>query len=114
MKRLIYAAAAVLLATACGSDSPTAPPPVVVPLCQSANTATIAFGNRSTTNSTFDLVIDGVRRGAIGPGDTSAPFTLAAGVSHTIVAVFTNTTTTACSSTPVPVQCTTQTLTCSR
>jgi hypothetical protein len=101
----------VLLVSAC-SSTPTAPAPVV-PACQTNNTATVAFGNRTTSNLTFDVVWDGVRIGTIAPTLTSPSQTAAAGVPHVLRFQVTNTTLLACNqSTPTLAQCSTQTLTC--
>jgi len=104
--------------TAC-SQSPTAPAPVQTPqpapqpvaACVSANTADITLVNASPTSLTYDVVLDGINRGTLGPGQART-FTVTAGTPHTVISRFTNTSVDACSSTPSFVQCTTQTLTC--
>jgi len=107
-----------LFAVGC-SNSPTAPAPVQTPqpvpqpvaACVSANTADITLVNASPTSLTYDVVLDGINRGTLGPGQ-SRTFTVTAGTPHTVISRFTNTSVDACSSTPSFVQCTTQTLTC--
>lgn len=102
----------LLLSTlACGGSSPVAPT-VIVPECQTQNTAQLTLSNASATNATFDVLIDGVRRSTITPGQNAGPFTLAAGIAHPVESRLTNTTTVACSSSPILAQCSTQTLTC--
>lgn len=81
--------------------------------CSSNNTASISFGNRSN-NSTYTIIWDGATKATIGPGQTSAPFDAAAGVAHTLLFRFSNTSTTACSaSSPVPAQCSSPVYSCS-
>lgn len=103
-----------LLASACGKDTPIAPTPApVIPACQTNNTAQVSFGNRSTSNTTYDVVFDGVRIGTLPSGQTSPATTVAAGVAHTLRFQITNTTSLACSqSTPTLAQCGSQTFTC--
>jgi hypothetical protein len=72
-----------------------------VPSCQTNNTASISFGNRSTTSSQ-DIVWNGSRVFTLVPGQTSDPLTVAAGVAHTLQFRVGNTQTLACSTaTPI-------------
>lgn len=111
MKRFLVIALPLLALSACGSDSP-APAPTPVPACQANNTATLTFQNSSVSGATYDVLIDGVRTGSIAPGQASPATTVAASAAHTIVFRVTNTSLIACSASPVPAQCSTQTLTC--
>lgn len=98
---------AALFAADCGS-SPATPiaPAVVVPACQSQNTATVSFQNRSTTNLTYDIVWDGSKLTTVAPARDSQVYTFAANITHTLRFQYTNTTLLACSaSTPVLVTC---------
>lgn len=109
MKRFLFLP--LLACVACGSDSPVAPAPVapappVVPACQSGNTGTITFQNRSTSNTTYDVVFDGSRLVTIPPQQNSQPLTVAAGVAHTLTFLVTNTARIACvQSSPIVTQC---------
>ena len=106
---------AVVVTTACagGSDAPTPlVPAVVVPACQSNNTASVTFGNTSL-NSTYTVLWDGSTRVTLGPGQSSPVYTEAASVTHTLTFRFSNSTALACStSTPTLAQCTSSTFTC--
>src|SRR6266567_7987242 len=71
----------------CGAGSPTAPstPPVVTPApvaaCQANQTGILTLKNASTQG--LYISIDGVARGSLPPGGTSAPNTLPGG-SHAV------------------------------
>jgi hypothetical protein len=106
---------AAVVTTACGGSS-AAPTPVVpavvVPACQSNNTATMTLGNTSL-NSTYTVSWDGSTRVTLGPGQTSPVYTEAASVPHTLTFRFSNSTQLACSSsTPTLAQCSSNTFTC--
>lgn len=106
MKYLILLVA--LLAAACGSSTSPTPiaPVVVVPACQSQNTATVYFQNRSTANLTYDIVWDGSKLTTVTPGKDSQVYTFAANVPHTLRFQYTNTSLLACNaSTPVLTTC---------
>lgn len=104
MRRLIVLVA--LLATGCGSSSSPVAPAPIVPTCQSQNTATVYFQNRSNSNLTYDIVWDGSRLVTVAPGQDSQVFTFAANVPHSLRFQFTNSTSLACnSSTPVLTTC---------
>ncbi len=82
----------VLLWVGCpGEKSSTGP---VTPDCQKYNTAKIYFENRSS-NSTYDVILDGARIGSIGTGQSMSR-TVAAG-EHTILFRFANLSSIACS-----------------
>jgi hypothetical protein len=101
----------VLMAVACGGKSPTEP---TVPACERNNSAILVFGNRSPTNTTYDVSLDGVRVATIAPGTNSAEFTVAAGATHSVQFRVTNTTLPACNTGfPVPLRCSNEVLTCS-
>lgn len=109
MRRLIVLLAFV--ASACGSDSsPVSPTPVpivpVVPACQSQNTSTVYFQNRTVSNLTYDIVWDGSRLTTVTPGKDTQIYTFAANVQHSLRFQITNTTVLACNpSTPVLTVC---------
>lgn len=100
-----------LMAVGCGSDSPTTPTPVV-PACQTNNTAALSFENRSVNSFTFDVFVDNARVAVIGPTQTSSAQTVVAGVQHTARFLVTNTGFVACTVSPIPVRCSTQTYFC--
>lgn len=111
MKRILSVFGVLTMCVACGSDTPTTPAPVI-PACQSNNTASVTFGNRSAA-TTQDVVWDGNRTATITPGQNSTPITVAAGVAHNLQFRITNTTLAACAaSSPIPVQCSTPVYTC--
>jgi hypothetical protein len=96
---------AVVLVSACGS-TPVAPTPPPVATCQSQNTATVYFQNRTTSNLTYDVVWDGSRLTTVGPGQSSQVYTFAANVGHTLRFQYTNTSLLACNqSTPTLATC---------
>lgn len=104
MRRLIVLVA--LLAAGCGSSSSPVAPTPVVPTCQSQNTATVYFQNRSNSNLTYDIVWDGTKIATVAPGADSQVFTYAANIQHSMIFRFTNTSVLACnSSTPVLTTC---------
>jgi hypothetical protein len=81
--------------------------------CETDNTATVSFGNRSTA-STHDIVWDGSRVATLAPGQTSDPMTVVAGVEHMLQFLVADTTTPACAgATAVPTRCGTGVYTCS-
>lgn len=105
MKRLLFLVGIVLV-SACGSDSAPVAPTPVVEACQSNNTGTVYFQNRSTSNLTYDIVWDGSRLTTVAPGSDSQVYTFAANIQHTLRFQFTNTTLLACNaSTPVLARC---------
>jgi hypothetical protein len=110
MRGRIAGLAILLAVTACGGKSPAAP---TVPACQQNNTAELTFGNRSTSNTTYDVMLNGSRVTTVAPGNNSSPYTLAAGTAHSVSFRITNTTIAACNTaSPNLAQCTSQTLTC--
>jgi hypothetical protein len=110
MKRIACVIISVV-AVGCGSSSPTAPavatpPPVVVPACQSQNTGSVYFQNRSTSSLTYDVIWDGAKLTTLGPNADSQIYVFAANIQHSLVFRFTNTSTLACNaSTPVLTTC---------
>ena len=106
---------AAIITTSCGGSS-AAPTPVVpsvvVPACQTNNTATVTLGNTSV-NSTYTVSWDGSTRVTLGPGQSSPVYTEAAGVPHTLTFRFSNSSLLACStSSPTLAQCSSNTYTC--
>jgi hypothetical protein len=96
MKALFHgvAAACLLCSGAC------------VPACQTQNTATVFFENRTNTNRTYDIVWDGVQIATVTPAQRQV-FVVAANVPHTMGFQLTNSSALACSqSTPTLVVCT--------
>lgn len=108
MKRLLFLVGVVVV-SACGSDSApvvVAPTPII-PACQSQNTATVYFQNRSASNLTYDVLWDGSKLTTVAPGKDSQVYTFAANIPHTLRFQFTNTSLAACNqSTPVLTICT--------
>jgi hypothetical protein len=93
-------------AVGCSGNSPAAPTPPAVPLCQSAQTATVYFQNRSTTKLTYDILWDGSRLTTVAPGADSGTFTVSANVAHSLRFQVTNTGILACSaSAPILATC---------
>jgi hypothetical protein len=78
MKRLVPLCMSVLLVASC-SSSPSSPTKTT-PACQLNNTATITFENRSTSNTTYDVVWDGAKMTTVSPGSESQEYTVAAGL----------------------------------
>ena len=96
-----------MMTVACGGSKSAMAPTPVVPVCQSNNTATLTFENR-TANRTHDLYLDNANAALLGPGQTSRAFTVAAGVQHSVVWRYTNTYLSACVTTPIPAVCSSQ------
>ena len=110
MKQLILHATLVSLAAVIACNTDTGP---TASACQANNTASVIFSNRSTSNTTYDVIWDGGRVATLATGQDSDTNTAAAGVQHTLVFKITNTNTAACSpSTPTLAQCSGQTFTC--
>ncbi len=66
-----------------------------IPDCEKNNTATITFCNNSSSNSTYDVIFDGVRIGSISPNQ-SIKRTVASG-NHSVLFKYSNTGYAACS-----------------
>ncbi len=121
MRRCLCAIALLALSVSCDGNgaAPTAPTSAAllqptVPACQTNNTGTITFGNRSATNTTFDVIWDNARIATVLPGQNSQGFTVAAG-QHNAAFLIANTDTLACvPGTPVIAQCQSSALTCNR
>ena len=74
--------------------------------CEANQTGDVFFTNISNTNSTYDIIWDGVKIATVPPGKDSGTFTVAANVQHTLEFRFTNSNNLACTtSTPVIAQC---------
>ncbi len=104
----IAAVISMLLSVACESSStPTEPTTPSVPACQTNNTATITFENRSATNTTYAVVWDGSTLTTLAPTVKSQSYTVAAGIQHTLWFKIANSGSGACTpSTPTLAQCT--------
>ncbi len=99
--------------TSCTKEEDTPPPPPP-PLCETNDTGEVFFSNTSNSNSTHDIIWDGVKIATVAPNQSSQVFTYSAGVPHTLVFRFTNTSNDACTpSTPILTQCQQQGFTCS-
>lgn len=108
MKRLVFLVSLAALVSACASDSPTitAPTPPPVAACQSQNTGTVYFQNRSSSNLTYDIIWDGSKLTTVSPGADSQVYTFSANISHALRFQFTNTSLLACNaSTPILTTC---------
>ena len=76
------------------------------PLCEVNKTGEVYFKNISNSNSTYDIIWDGVKIATITPNQSSQVFTYSANVQHTLVFRYTNTSNNACTpSTPYLTQC---------
>ena len=82
--------------------------------CEVNQTAQVRFTNLSTTNSTHDIIWDGVKLTTVAPGDTTTFFTVTANIAHTLQFKFTNTSDLACTdSSPILAQCSSHIFWCS-
>lgn len=100
--------------TSCTTEEDTPPPPPPPPLCETNDTGEVFFSNTSNSNSTHDIIWDGVKIATVAPNQSSQVFTYSAGVPHTLVFRFTNTSDDACTaSTPILTQCQQQGFSCS-
>ena len=83
-----------------------APPPPTTLQCQVNNTGKLVFRNQSNTNATYDLIWDGSKLYTIAPGSETDTLVTAAGVQHTLLFQFTNSSNNACNAaTPTLAQC---------
>jgi hypothetical protein len=74
--------------------------------CEVNKTGEVYFINHSKSNSTYDIIWDGVKIATITPAQNSQVFTYSANVQHTLVFRYTNTSNNACTqSTPYLTQC---------
>ncbi len=108
--RFIVPVILVLLMGCSADEAVTAPdlppPPPPLPACEVNNTATAEFRNLSNSNSTHDIIWNGSKLYTVPPAGISETLTVAAGIQHTLVFQFTNTSTNACTpSTPTLAQC---------
>ncbi len=111
---VVVASAAVgALCAACGGDNLAAPPiPTPIPACERNRTATVAFGNLSSS-LTFAVRLNGTRVATLGPGRESVPMTVAAGVAQRVEFAVASTERVACNPTePVFAACSVNTVTC--
>lgn len=73
--------------------------------CEVNNTAIVTFSNKSAS-STYAVLWDGSIITTLAPGETSESYTVSAGIQHTLLFRYSNSTTAACSqSTPTLAQC---------
>jgi len=104
----------IVVCAACNGTNIVTPTLPTRTACQMFSTAAVSFANRTTTNTTYDVVWDDTRVATVAPSQTSAPITAVAGVAHTLSFRVTNTASAACTpSNPVPQACAAQTYTCS-
>lgn len=113
MKRAIVTVLFLVAGCNGGDDNPSAPsvqipPAPPPPLCQTQNSATLIFENRSVTRQTFDVYLNNGRLGVIAVNERTPAQTVAAGVQHAAVWYRTNTGIAICSVFPIPVQCSVQ------
>ena len=74
--------------------------------CEVNGTGEVYFINNSNSNSTHDIIWDGVKIATVAPNQSSLVFTYSANVQHTLVFRHTNTSNDACTpSTPFLTQC---------
>jgi hypothetical protein len=74
--------------------------------CEINGTGEVYFINHSNSNSTYDIIWDGVKIATVTPNQSSNVFTFSANVQHTLVFRYTNTSNNACTpSTPYLTQC---------
>lgn len=74
--------------------------------CEVNKTGEVYFVNHSNSNSTYDIIWDGVKITTVTPNQSSQVFTYSANVQHTLVFRLTNTSNNAClPSTPYLIQC---------
>jgi len=74
--------------------------------CETNNTGKVYFINHSNSNSTYDVIWDGVKIFTVAPNQQSPTITVSAGIQHTLLFRFTNTSNGACTqSTPIIPQC---------
>ncbi len=98
----------VFLAGTLAGCSPSPYDVQVPPACISHNTAALNFSNESTTNTTYDVLMDGTKLTTVAPGATSDNFTVTALLLHVIRFNVTETSTMACPLEIVtPAQCST-------
>ena len=116
MKKILLAGVVLMAlgAASCNStsSSPSAPS---VPACQTNNTATVTFSNRSVSGRAYDVSLDGISVvKSLLVGQDSAPQTVAAGSTHTIQFKFSDTGASACNpATPSYAQCSSNGISCS-
>ncbi|HEX9649394.1 MAG TPA: hypothetical protein VGA21_02435 [Cyclobacteriaceae bacterium] len=74
--------------------------------CEANQSGKVYFINNSNSNSTYDVIWDGVKIFTVAPGQQSSTITVTANIQHTLVFRYTNTSNNACTpSTPVIPQC---------
>jgi len=74
--------------------------------CEVNQTGEVYFINHSNSNSTYDIIWDGVKIATIAPNQSSQVFTFSANVQHTLIFRYTNSSNNACTpSTPYLTQC---------
>jgi hypothetical protein len=112
MDRRCLLLSTVLVAVACGGNSPAEPTPPPAPACETNNTSSVSFGNRSAA-TTQTIRWDGLTVATLAPGQNSNPMTVAAGVAHQLEVLIANTNFYACvPSSPIPARCATPVYTC--
>jgi hypothetical protein len=111
--RLTAALIGSLALTACGSGSTDADAPVP-PVCQTNNTADVAFRNNSGSNMTYQVKWDGQVIGVVNPGQTRLNRSVSAGTTHSLTFRNAGNTADACApSFPSLARCTSTVFSCS-
>ena len=80
----------ILTISGCKKSTPTAPDPLPIRDCEKNSTAWVTFENNSNSNTTYDVIWDGVKKVTIAPGTKSPTYTVASG-QHTLRYNVTNT-----------------------
>lgn len=104
--RRFLALGSVLLVGLFACQNSTAPEPETpIPDCERYDTGTVTFQNKSVNNYTYNVIWDGSLLTTLGPGETSAAYTVAAG-KHSLTFKISNTGRQACNpANPVIVRC---------
>ncbi len=115
MRHCLVLGVVLALVVGCDSGGPAAPPPTAPQLtCTATNTATVFFRNRSNTNSTYQVLWDGVRLETLPPSERSPRHVVTAGIQHELVFKFRTTGRDACGvTTHTLAQCSDQGFSCS-
>lgn len=110
---LLISGASFLLSGCPFSPASSTPSTPSTPACQTNNTATIAFENRSTTGLTYNVVWDGSTITSLTPGSKSQYYPVTAGVTHSLTFQKSNGAAACTTSSPNLAQCYSYTYYCS-